>query len=176
MSWKLAVTVGTMLVCFMLASFSVHVSLARLEGFNFAGGRSLSPELTALVAGLSLYFGAFIAEIVRGGILAISKGQWEAGAALGLHRGRILSLIVLPQALRIVIPPTTNQYLDLAKSSSLAVAIGYPDLVAVINSIITDTGQGLEGVAIIMAAFLVVSLSISLMMNLFNTYFRLVER
>jgi general L-amino acid transport system permease protein len=151
------------------------ISFPKLSGFNFDGGLTVSPELTALIVGLSIYYGAFIAEIVRGGIVAVSQGQWEAGRALGLPNGRIMRLVVLPQALRLIIPPTTNQYLDLAKNSSLAIAIGYPDLVAVINSIITDTGQAIECVALIMAAFLVLSLSISALMNVCNRRFALVE-
>jgi general L-amino acid transport system permease protein len=152
------------------------VTRPRLEGFDFAGGSTLSPELTALLVGLIVYFGAFIAEIVRGGILSIRQGQWQAGHALGLRRGQVLRWIVIPLALRVVIPPITNQYLDLAKSSSLAIAIGYPDLVAVINSVITGTGQAIECVAIIMGAFLAVSLSISFVMNLYNARVALVEK
>ena len=147
----------------------------RLTGFNFAGGTTISPEFTALLAGLSLYFGAFIAEIVRGGILAVAPGQWDAGYALGLSRARVLRLVVLPQALRLIVPPMTNQYLDLVKSSSLAIAIGYPDLVAVINSIITNTGQAIECVAMIMGAFLVFSISISLLMNWYNARIALAD-
>ncbi|NYZ14366.1 ABC transporter permease subunit [Azospirillum sp. RWY-5-1] len=152
------------------------VTLPQLKGFNFAGGTTISPELTALTLGLVVYFAAFIAEIVRGGILAVSPGQWEAGVALGLDRRRILRLVVIPQALRLIIPATTNQYLNLTKSSSLAIIIGYPDLVTVINSIITDTGQAIECIGLIMAAFLAVSVSISLLMNWFNSRMKLVER
>lgn len=154
----------------------IVVTRPRLDGLNFTGGLTLSPELTALLCGLVVYFGAFIAEIVRGGILAVSRGQWQAGYALGLRRAQILRWIILPQALRIIIPPTTNQYLDLAKGSSLAVAIGYPDLVSVINSVITDSGQAIECVAMIMGAFLIVNLSISFLMNLYNAQVALVER
>jgi general L-amino acid transport system permease protein len=154
----------------------VTIALPRLDGLNFVGGHTLSPELTALLVGLALYSSAFIAEIVRGGILAVPPGQWEAGYALGLERRRVLRLIVMPQALRLIIPPTTNQYLDLAKSSSLAIAIGYPDLVTVINGVITDTGQAIECVALIMAAFLAINLSISALMNLYNAKMRLAQR
>ena len=154
----------------------VTIALPRLDGLNFVGGHTLSPELTALLVGLALYSGAFIAEIVRGGILAVPQGQWEAGYAVGLERRRVLRLIVMPQALRLIIPPTTNQYLDLAKSSSLAIAIGYPDLVAVINGVITNTGQAIECVALIMAAFLAINLSVSALMNLYNARMRLAQR
>jgi general L-amino acid transport system permease protein len=132
--------------------------------------------MTALILGLTLYFAAFIAEIVRGGILSIPKGQWESATALGLRRRHILRLVVLPQALRVIIPPMTSQYLDLAKTSSLAIAIGYPDLVAVVNSVITDTGQAIECVALIMAAFLIVNLAISSLMNALNARVRIAQR
>lgn len=139
-----------------------------LDGFNFVGGLTISPELAALLTGLVLYTAAFMAEIVRAGVQAVSQGQWQAGMALGLRRGQVLRVIVLPQALRIIVPPMTSQYLNLTKNSSLAVAIGYPDLVSVVNTIILQTGQAVEGVLIIMAAYLTVSLAISLLMNLYN--------
>jgi general L-amino acid transport system permease protein len=147
-----------------------------LRGFNFQGGGNLSPELIALLVGLVLYTATFIAETVRAGILAVPKGQWEAAGALGLPRGRTLRLIILPQSLRVIIPPMTSQYLNLTKNSSLAVAIGYPDLVSILNTAINQTGQGIEGVALIMAAYLTVSLSISLFMNWYNKKIALVER
>jgi general L-amino acid transport system permease protein len=174
--WAFALFVGLPVGTVLIQGASFTIVLPRLDGFNFVGGYTLSPELTALLFGLVIYTAAFIAEIVRGGILAISHGQWEAGYAIGLSRRRVLRLIVMPQALRLIIPPATNQYLDLAKSSSLAIAIGYPDLVAVINGVITDTGQAIECVAMIMGAFLLVSLSISALMNWYNARMRLVER
>jgi len=144
--------------------------------FNINGGITITPELTALLAGLTFYTAGFIAEVVRSGILAVSKGQWEAGEALGLSRRRILNLIVLPQALRVIVPPTTNQYLNLTKNSSLAVAIGYPDLVSAANTTMNQTGQAIENIALIMAAYLTVSLAISGFMNWYNTRIALVER
>jgi general L-amino acid transport system permease protein len=147
-----------------------------LKGFNFAGGWTLSPELAALLFGLVIYTSAFIAEVVRSGILAVDAGQWEAASALGLRRSVILRQVVLPQALRVIIPPMTSQYLNLTKNSSLAVAIGYPDLVSILNTTMNQTGQAIEGVLIIMAAYLTVSLSISLCMNLYNRRMALVER
>jgi general L-amino acid transport system permease protein len=176
LAWVLAVVVGCFGIGGYLAGITVSISLPRLKGLNFVGGQTLSPELTALVLGLTLYFSAFIAEIVRGGILAVPKGQWEAASALGLRRRQIFSLIVLPQALRVIVPPTTNQYLDLAKTSSLAIAIGFPDLVAVVNGVITDTGQAIECVAIIMAAFLLINLAISVPMNVLNARLKLGRR
>jgi general L-amino acid transport system permease protein len=144
------------------------MNVPELRGFNFEGGLTVTPEFTALLVGLVLYTGSFIAEIVRGGILAVSHGQTEAGLALGLSRGQVLRLIILPQALRVIIPPLTSQYLNLTKNSSLAVAIGYPDLVSVANTAINQTGQAVEGIAVIMAVYLTISLSISTFMNWYN--------
>jgi general L-amino acid transport system permease protein len=139
-----------------------------LEGFNFAGGMVVTPEFAALLVGLSIYTAAFIAEIVRAGVLAVSRGQWEAAFAIGLTRAQALRRVVMPQALRVIIPPAASQYLNIAKNSSLAVAIGYPDLVSVANTAINQTGQAIEGVAIIMAVYLTISLSISAFMNWYN--------
>jgi general L-amino acid transport system permease protein len=139
-----------------------------LEGFNFAGGIVVTPEFAALLVGLSIYTAAFIAEIVRAGVLAVSRGQWEAAFAIGLTRAQALRRVVMPQALRVIIPPAASQYLNIAKNSSLAVAIGYPDLVSVANTAINQTGQAIEGVAIIMAVYLTISLSISAFMNWYN--------
>lgn len=139
-----------------------------LDGFNFVGGLTVSPEFAALLVGLVLYTAAFTAEIVRAGIQAVGQGQRQAGLALGLSKPQVMRTIVLPQALRIMVPPMTNQYLNLAKNSSLAVAIGYPDIVSIVNTAILQTGQAVEGVMIIMAAYLTISLSISLLMNVYN--------
>lgn len=147
-----------------------------LKGFNFTGGLTLTPEFAALLAGLVIYTSAFTAEVVRSGIQAVDRGQWEAAGALGLPRRRILRLVVLPQALRVIVPPMTSQYLNLTKNSSLAVAIGYPDLVSVVNTTLNQTGQAIEGILIIMAAYLTVSLSIALFMNWYNRRIALVER
>lgn len=147
-----------------------------LRGFNFVGGVSLTPEFAALLFGLTFYTAAFIAEIVRGGILAVSHGQSEAAFALGLRKGMVLRFVVLPQALRIIIPPTTSQYLNLTKNSSLAVAIGYPDLVSVGNTTLNQTGQAIEAISIFMAVYLTFSLAISLFMNWYNRAIALVER
>jgi general L-amino acid transport system permease protein len=148
--------------------FPVPGSTPVLEGFNFAGGVGLSPEFATLLVGLSVYTAAFIAEIVRAGVLAIERGQWDAAHALGLTRGQALRHVVLPQALRVIVPPMASQYLNLTKNSSLAVAIGYPDLVSIANTTINQTGQAIEGVAIIMAVYLTISLSISAFMNWYN--------
>jgi len=145
-------------------------SVPELQGFNFTGGATLSPEFAALLLGLVAYTAAFIAEIVRAGILAVDRGQGEAAHALGLSRGQTTRLVILPQALRVIIPPMTSQYLNLTKNSSLAVAIGYPDLVSIANTAMNQTGQAIEGITIIMAVYLTISLSISAFMNWYNAH------
>ena len=153
---------------FLLGGAPTAMDVPELAGFNFRGGHSFSPEFAALLIGLVVYTATFIAEIVRGGILAVPYGQTEAAIALGLKRSQVLRLVLLPQSLRVIVPPLTSQYLNLTKNSSLAVAIGYPDLVSVANTTINQTGQAIEGVAIIMAVYLTISLSISLFMNWYN--------
>jgi general L-amino acid transport system permease protein len=143
-----------------------------LEGFNFTGGIGISPEFAALLAGLVTYTAAFIAEIVRAGVLAVPRGQVEAGHALGLGRRDLLRYVVVPRALRVIVPPLASQYLNLVKNSSLAVAIGYPDLVSIANTGINQTGQAIEGIAIIMAAYLTISLTLSALMNAYNARLR----
>jgi general L-amino acid transport system permease protein len=146
-------------------SFEVPV----LRGFNFAGGSRIIPEFVALTVALSTYTGAFIAEIVRAGILSVHKGQMEAGASLGLSRGATLRLIVIPQALRVILPPLTNQYLNLTKNSSLAVGIGYPDLVSVFaGTALSQTGQAIEILAITMGVYLTISLLTSAIMSFYG--------
>ncbi len=147
-----------------------------LQGFNVRGGRVLSPEFAALLLGLVLYTGSFIAEIVRAGINAVSKGQWEAARAVGLSNGATLRLIVLPQALRIIIPPLTSQYLNLAKNSSLAIAVGFPDLFNISLTIMNQAGAAVQMFLIIMATYLSFSLLTSLLMNTYNRRISLVER
>lgn len=163
-------------LAFTLTGATLTLELPELKGFNFVGGNSLSPEFAALLLGLIIYTSAYIAEVVRSGIQAVGQGQWEAAQAIGLSRGRVLRLVVLPQSLRVIIPPMTSQYLNLTKNSSLAVAIGYPDIVSVVNTTLNQTGQAIEGILIIMAAYLTVSLSISIFMNWYNKRIALVER
>jgi general L-amino acid transport system permease protein len=172
----LALIFGLPILVWLLAGAPSTLSVPELRGFNFAGGAVLQPEFVALLAGLVLYTSAFVAEIVRSGILAVHRGQTEAAYAIGLTRGQTMRLVLLPQALRVIIPPMTSQYLNITKNSSLAIAIGYPDLVASINVTINQTGQAIEGVLIIMAAYLSVSLSISLFMNWYNKRIALRER
>lgn len=143
-------------------------SLPALQGFNFAGGVGISPEFGALLLGLSVYTAAFIAEIVRAGVLSVPRGQVEAAQAVGLAHSQVLRKVVFPQALRVIVPPLASQYLNLVKNSSLAVAIGYPDLVSIANTTMNQTGQAIEGVAVIMAVYLTISLSISALMNWTN--------
>jgi general L-amino acid transport system permease protein len=145
-------------------------------GFNIRGGLKLTPEFAALLVGLVIYTGAFASEIVRAGILAVSKGQSEAARALGLSEGQRLRLIVLPQALRVIIPPMTSQYLNLTKNSSLAVAIGYPDLVAVGTTVLNQSGYAVQVILIFMASYLSLSLIISAFLNWYNKKVALVER
>lgn len=168
---------GLPLLTFLAVGTPLSIETPVLQGFNFQGGVRLIPELVALTAALSLYTAAFIAEVVRGGILAISHGQTEAASALGLRPSLTLRLVILPQAMRVIIPPLTSQYLNLIKNSSLATAIGYPDLVAVfMGTTLNQTGQAVEIVAMTMAVYLVLSLVISLLMNWYNSAVALKER
>jgi general L-amino acid transport system permease protein len=172
----LALIVGLPLLVFVAAGMPLELNWPELKGFNFVGGGAVSPEFAALLIGLTVYTGSFVAEIVRAGILAVSWGQSEAASALGLKSGQRMRLIVLPQALRVIVPPMTGQYLGLTKDSSLAVAIGYPDLVSIANTTLNQTGQAVEGIAMIMAVYLTISLLISLFMNLYNRAVALIER
>jgi general L-amino acid transport system permease protein len=151
-------------------------NLPVLTGLNFRGGLRLTPEFAALLFGLVVYTGAFIAEVVRAGIQAVSRGQVEAARSLGFTGAQALQLIILPQALRVIIPPLTSQYLNLAKNSSLAIAIGYPDLFSIAGTVINQTGATLEVIAIMMLSYLSMSLFTSLLMNIYNSRMRLVER
>jgi general L-amino acid transport system permease protein len=148
--------------------FPTPWSTPELSGFNFTGGVTLTPEFAALLVGLVTYTAAFIGEIVRAGVLSVGRGQVDAAYSLGLARRGALRFVVLPQALRLIVPPLTSQYLNLAKNSSLAVAIGYPDLVSIANTTMNQTGQAIEGIAVIMAVYLTISLSISAFMNWYN--------
>ena len=172
----LGLIVGLPLLLFLANGAHMDLDVPELRGFNFRGGVTLIPEFVALLAGLTAYTAAFIAEIVRSGILAVSHGQTEAALALGLQRGLVLRLVVLPQALRVIVPPMISQYLNLTKNSSLAILIGYPDIVSVANTTLNQTGQAIEGIAIIMVVFLAVSLSISTILNWYNKKIALVER
>ena len=173
----LALVIVLPLVVFFLTGAPLTMSFPELKGFNFVGGLHVQPEFVALLLGLSLYTATFIAEIVRAGILAVARGQTEAAFALGLRPRATLRLVIIPQALRVIIPPLTNQYLNLTKNSSLAVAIGYPDLVSVFaGTVLNQTGQAVEAIFITMMVYLLISIATSLFMNWFNRRVALVER
>ena len=172
-----ALIVGLPGLTFAAVGASLSFDVPALRGFNFQGGLNLLPELVALTWALAFYTSGFIAENVRAGILAVDKGQIEASQALGLPRGRVLRLVILPQALRVIIPPLTSSYLDLTKNSSLAIAIGYTDLVATLGGItLNQTGREIECMMLVMLVYLAISLGISVLMNWYNQHVRLVER
>ncbi|MEZ8104323.1 amino acid ABC transporter permease [Vibrio clamense] len=164
-------------IIFFVMGQPITAEYPELKGFNFRGGISIIPELAALMLALSIYTASFIAEIVRSGINAVSHGQTEAAMSLGLPRSRTLKLVVIPQALRIIIPPLTSQYLNLTKNSSLAMAIGYPDLVSVFaGTTLNQTGQAIEIIAMTMGVYLTLSILTSALMNIYNRKVALVER
>lgn len=176
-TWYLRLGVVVIPVIALLFVLGFHLGYPALKGFNFQGGTYMRNSLIALWLALSLYTASFIAEIVRGGILAISHGQTEAAAALGLRQRRIMSLVILPQALRVIIPPLISQYLNLTKNSSLAIAVGYMDVTGTLMGItMNQTGRELETVMLGMLIYLVISLSISAVMNWYNNRVKLVER
>ena len=174
---SLALLIGLPMLATLAIGSPVSFEVPVLRGFNFVGGTRVIPEFTALLIALTTYTAAFIAEVVRAGVLAVPKGQTEAAKALGLRRKATLRLIVVPQAMRVIIPPLTNQYLNLTKNSTLAVAIGYPDLVAVFaGTTLNQTHKAIEIIAITMAVYLTISLATSLAMNFYNSRIRLTER
>ena len=173
----IALVIGLPALVFVAMGSPMGWDVPELRGFNFRGGIVMIPELGALLMALTVYTAAFIAEIVRSGIQSVSHGQTEAAAALGLKRSITLRLVIIPQAMRVIIPPLTSQYLNLTKNSSLAVAIGYPDLVSVfMGTTLNQTGQAVEIVAITMLVYLTISLTISLVMNIYNKAVALKER
>jgi general L-amino acid transport system permease protein len=173
----LALIVGLPLIVFFAAGMPVEFAFPEKGRFNIRGGVEILPEFMALLFGLSLYTAAFIAEAVRAGIQSVSHGQTEAAYSLGLRPGPTLRHVVIPQAMRVIVPPLTNQYLNLTKNSSLAVAIGYPDLVQVFaGTVLNQTGQAVEVIVITMAVYLFISLATSLAMNLYGARVALVER
>ncbi|RWK43690.1 amino acid ABC transporter permease [Mesorhizobium sp.] len=174
---SLAALIGLPLIVFLLVGSPVSFVTPELKGFNYRGGHQLYPEFAALLIGLSIYTASFIAEIVRSGIQAVPKGQTEAAYALGLAPGKTLRLVIVPQALRIIIPPLTSQYLNLTKNSSLAVFIGYPDLVQIFaGTVLNQTGAAVQVMAITLSVYLAISLVMSMAMNAFNQRFAIVER
>jgi general L-amino acid transport system permease protein len=173
---SMAIIIGLPLIIWLALGAPMKLNAPKLMGFNFVGGLTVSPEFMAVLLGLVLYTSAFVAEVVRAGIQSVGKGQREAAMSLGLRPTLVLNLVILPQALRVIVPPLTSQMLNLTKNSSLAVAIGYPDFVSVANTTINQTGQSIEGVALIMAVYLTFSLSTSAFMNWYNKRVALVER
>ncbi len=173
--WTLAIWFGPLIVLF--AILGLYFDVPALKGFNFAGGITVRGSLIALWLALAIYTGAFIAENVRAGIQAINKGQTEAAGALGLRPGRIMNLVVLPQALRVIIPPLISQYLNITKNSSLAIAVGYMDITGTLGGItLNQTGRAIECVLLLMFFYLTISLSISAVMNVYNNSVKLKER
>jgi general L-amino acid transport system permease protein len=174
---SLGAIIGFPVLVFGVTGAPITWDVPEFQRFNFNGGMVLLPEFMALWLALSLYTSAFIGEIVRSGIMSVSKGQWEAAGALGVKRGRILNLVIIPQALRVIVPPLTSQYLNLTKNSSLAIAIGYMDVVATIGGIsLMQTGKEMETMIIVIAIYLAISLLISAFMNWYNKRIKLVER
>ena len=164
-------------LCALIFGSPVHWEVPELKGFNFVGGWVLIPELLALTLALSVYTAAFIAEIVRSGIKSVTHGQTEAARSLGLRPGPTLRKVIIPQAMRVIIPPLTSQYLNLAKNSSLAAGIGYPEMVSLFaGTVLNQTGQAIEVIAITMSVYLAISISISLLMNWYNKRIALIER
>ncbi len=172
----IAILFGLPFITWLAFGTPLRMTAPKLIGFNFEGGLMVSPEFIAVLMGLILYTAAFVAEVVRAGIQSVSKGQREAAMSIGLRPTFVLNLVILPQALRVIIPPLTSQMLNLTKNSSLAVAIGYPDFVSVANTTMNQTGQSIEGVALIMAVYLFFSLTTSAFMNWYNKRVALVER
>lgn len=174
---SLGTIIGLPALVYLLAGAPLAWDIPVLKGFNFKGGLVIRPEFLALWLALSLYTSAFIAEIVRAGILAVNKGQWEASMAVGISRGRTLNLVIIPQAMRVIVPPLTSQYLNLTKNSSLAIAIGYMDIVATTGGItLMQTGKEMETMILVIGFYLAVSLFISSIMNWYNNRLKLVER
>lgn len=172
----LGVVVGCAVIGWLVMGAPTNVSFPNVGRFRVSGGGTITPEFAAVLSGLTIYTSAFIAEIVRSGILSVPKGQIEAGRALGLRESVIMNKVILPQALRVIIPPLTSQYLNLTKNSSLAVAVGYPDLVNVSNTTLNQTGQAPEAILIMMTIYLTISLLTSAFMNWYNARVKLVER
>ena len=178
-TWPVALMllIGLPLAAHVMFGAALHWDVPELRGFNFRGGMALIPELAALTLALSVYTSAFIAEIIRAGIQSVPYGQHEAARSLGLPNPVTLRQVIIPQAMRVIIPPLTSQYLNIVKNSSLAAAIGYPDMVSLFaGTVLNQTGQAIETIAITMSVYLIISLSISLLMNLYNRHIALVER
>jgi general L-amino acid transport system permease protein len=172
----IALSVATPVLAVMTGLATLSVEWPQWRRLNYIGGVELTPELTTIIVGLTLYTAGFIAEIVRAGILAIERGQWEAGRAVGLSEGQIMRLVIIPQALRVVVPPLTSQYINVIKNSTLAIAVGFQDFMTIMQTIINQTSHALEGVAIILGVYLLLNLALSVCLNIFNARMAIVER
>nr|WP_306460460.1 ABC transporter permease subunit [Brucella cytisi] len=170
-----AATIAAVIALGFILHPEINISFPELKGFNFVGGLRLSPEFAALMLGLVIYTSAFIGEIIRGGIDAVPLGQWEAGRAIGLSERHTLTKVIIPQALRIIVPPMTSQYLSTVKNTTLALAVGYPELGLVVGTVINQTGQAIESIALLLGIFLTISICVSLFMNWYNARVALVE-
>lgn len=170
-----AATIAAVIALGFVLHPEINISFPELKGFNFVGGLRLSPEFAALMLGLVIYTSAFIGEIIRGGIDAVPLGQWEAGRAIGLSERHTLTKVIIPQALRIIVPPMTSQYLSTVKNTTLALAVGYPELGLVVGTVINQTGQAIESIALLLGIFLTISICVSLFMNWYNARVALVE-
>lgn len=173
---RMALIIGLPLLVWLLSGAPHELNRPELRGFNFKGGFTISPEFTALLLGIALYSSAFIAEIVRAGIQSVPKGQIEAANSLSLSPWQRVRHVIMPQAMRVVVPPLASQYVSLAKNSSIAVVVGYPELANISNTLMNQTGQALEAIAIMMVVYLIISGTTSLLMNLFNRYVAIKER
>lgn len=173
---RFGLVIGLPLLVWWLAGAPLQLNRPELQGFNFKGGFTISPEFTALLLGIALYSSAFIAEIVRSGIQSVPKGQLEAARSLSLSSWHITRHVVMPQAMRVMVPPLASQYVSLTKNSSIAVVVGYPELANISNTLMNQTGQALEAIAIMMVVYLIISISTSLLMNVFNRYVAIKER
>lgn len=169
-------TIGALVVYMTVGAAPLALNRPVLQGFNYRGGATLTPEFFALLLGLTVYTAAFIAEVVRGGLQAVNRGQREAARALALSPAQTLRLIIFPQAMRVIIPPLTNQYLNLTKNSSLGIAVGFFDLFNISNTIFNQSGRSVQVIAMVMASYLTVSLITSAVMNVYNYRIRLIER
>jgi len=175
-SCVVAAVAAAIAVAYASGTFDVHIEWPERRRFNFVGGREISPEFATLVVGLVFYTTGFVGEIVRSGILAVKKGVWEAASSLGLRRGQTLRLVVIPLALRVILPPLNSQYINVVKNSTLAIAIGYQEFFTIAGTMINRTSHAMEGIAIILATYLVINLALSMLMNWYNRRIALVER
>ena len=174
--WQLPAVLALFSLGLWIAQVQITLDMPQFTGSNFEGGIELSPELSTILVGLTVYTTGFVAEIIRGGVLSIDRGQWEAGRSLGLSRAKILRLIVVPQTLRVIVPPLNSQYINVVKNSTLAIAVGYPDFFAIMNTTISKSSHAIEGIFIILCVYLVINLGLSSLANWFNRRIAIIER